>query len=165
MHGREGDELAELLDGEGCLEGASSADDVDVADSALRESFESVGGDVSFGESGDWREQDAGYVEGDVALADDRCGFAGGELRIQVTVFGEAIVPAYEGAGRIDSLEGAFFAKDGELFVLGGAVREEDGIVVGSYRWEGKGVTKCDVADEGESGILGHLGESLLTVL
>lgn len=75
-------------------------------------------------------------------------------------VFGQAVVPADEGAGR--SHAGEVFAGDAEFLVFGGAVGEEQAVVVlgDCAEWEFAGrVADGDVADEVEVGPFGDVFE------
>jgi hypothetical protein len=97
--GGEAHQLADFFDGEGGLHWAAAADDVDALDFAFGEGLDGVLGDVGFAEHVDVFEQHPGDVEGDVALADDDGLFALGEIRGEVGVLGEAVVPADELTG------------------------------------------------------------------
>lgn len=104
----------------------------------MGEGFEGVRSNIGAVESVEGGEEDAGYVERDVALADDYGGVGGVEAEgaAEAGVFRKPIVPTDKGPGGVDAGEGVF-ARDVELAVLGGAVGEEEGVVMGGDRGEG----------------------------
>lgn len=102
-------------------------------------------GDVGLPELVHVAEQDAGHVEGDISLADDDGVLSHVEPWIQGSVFRKAVVPAYKGASRVHALQ--VLARDAQLLVLGGAVGEDDGIVMGGQLGERDLGADSDVAN------------------
>jgi hypothetical protein len=78
------------------LHRATAADDMHPLDLALGEGLDGVLGDIGLAEYVDVLEKHAGDVQGYIALADNHGLFALGEIRGEVRMLGEAVVPADE---------------------------------------------------------------------
>ncbi len=128
--------------------------------------------DVSLPQYVDILQQDAGHIQGDVALANDNGVLATEEVGLEAGAFGETVVPADKLAGRVDARQGGL-AGNAELLVLRGTVGEKYGVVMAHERAKRHsavvggvdGLTDGDVAEEAEVGGRGDLAKAVLTVL
>ena len=98
------EKLAQLLAAEPGLGWRAAADDVNIADTAFGEGFQRMTGDIGPAQFVRCFRQDARDIERDVAMADDRHGFAV-EIEVDLAVVRMAIVPGDEIAGAVAARE------------------------------------------------------------
>lgn len=98
-------------------------------------------------------------VQGHVSLADNDSILASGEIWVQIGKIWKAIVPAHKLPSRMDAAERRL-ARNAQGLVCGGAVCEDDGVVVAEERLKlyrtvisrVAGMADGNIADKGKSG-------------
>ena len=143
-------EFAQFQGGERALQRPAPTDDDHLGHTALVQSVQGVVGDVGLGQHVGVGHQDAGHVDGDVAVADHHRPSAGdvgrhsGEVRV-------GVVPADEVHGRDTSRQ--VLARDAQRPVRLGAHGVDDGVIaLGEFVGRDVGPDR-DVAEEAESRI------------
>lgn len=119
------------------------------------------------------REKYPGHIQGGVAQADDDDVFAAAEIGRERGVPGQAVAPGDRLVGRVDALHRRL-ARDAQQSVAGGAVSEDNGVVVAQERRQrhldairAAVAASADrhIADEGEVRRAGDLLELDLALL